>query len=193
MSRCTEAPAAEEALAILANAEQIHNRDRVEQALDDMAEQITRRLQHKNPLLLCVMIGGMVPAGLLLPRLHFPLQIDYIHATRYLGNTSGGELHWIREPAIPLKGRSLLIVDDVLDEGLTLKAIVQRALADGADSVTTAVLVDKNVPNRAGLKEADVTGLEADNRYLFGYGMDYKTWLRNVDGIYAVDNDGNAP
>jgi hypoxanthine phosphoribosyltransferase len=132
------------------------------------------------------MIGGIVPTGLLLPRLNFPLQVDYLHVTRYRGRTAGGDLRWIKHPDIPLNGRTILVIDDVLDEGVTLGAIVQACKARGASEVLTAVLVEKRIERCEGLHKADFTGLSADNRYLFGYGMDYKLYLRNAEGIFAV-------
>ena len=133
------------------------------------------------------MTGGLVISGKLLPRLNFPLQIDYLHATRYREQLAGSELHWIRHPSVPLQGRHLLILDDILDEGETLAQVVAYCEAEGAASVRTAVLVDKQHDRRSDLLAmADFTGLFADDRYLFGYGMDYKGYWRNAPGIFAV-------
>jgi len=81
----------------------------------------------------------------------------------------------------------VVIVDDILDTGLTLQAVVDSCLAEGADKIYCAVLVDKmgaRKPN--GLVAADFVGLRVDNYYVFGYGLDYKEYLRNAPGIYAV-------
>ena len=159
----------------------------VEAALDKMAIKIHQKLQDKNPVILCVMIGGLVPLGNLLPRLDFPLEVDYVHATRYCGEISGGELHWKVRPSLSLSGRTVLIVDDILDGGVTLAAIVAEVKLMGATEVYTAVLVDKHhkrVEN--GLKHADFVGLEVDDHYIFGYGMDYNEYLRNAPGIFVV-------
>lgn len=174
---------------MLQKAERLYSQAEVDAALDRMAGAIRQRLADANPLVLCAMVGGLVPTGLLLPRLGIPLQVDYIHATRYRGATAGGSLQWIHRPSIPMTGRTVLIVDDVLDEGLTMAAIVEACAGLGASEVLTAVLVDKNLQRpAAGLQHADFFGLKAENRYLFGYGMDYKLYLRNTDGIYAVQD-----
>ncbi len=157
----------------------------VEAALDRMAQAIRERLARSNPVILCVMTGGVVPVGKLLPRLDFPLQLDYLHATRYRGDTWGGELHWVSKPSIPLQGRSVLVVDDILDEGLTLKAILEHCRAQDAREALSAVLVDKRHDRKNGV-QASITGLSVEDRYVFGYGMDYKGYLRNAPGIYAV-------
>lgn len=159
----------------------------VEAALDRMAIDIEQELGDKNPVLLCVMIGGLVPMGNLLPRLDFPLEVDYVHATRYRGKTQGGELVWKAKPTIDLKGRNVLIVDDILDGGITLARIVEAVQAMGAQSVQTAVLVDKYQKRiEGGLSHADFVGLRIEDHYIFGYGMDYKEYLRNAPGIYVV-------
>ena len=176
---------AEQAAQVYHNAEQIFSPQDVEAAYDRMAADITKHFSHLDPIVLCVMNGGLIPAGHLLTRLDFPLQIDYIHATRYRGDTSGGELHWFKSPEIPLEDRPVLIVDDILDEGITLAAIVASCEANGASEVRTAVLVQKE-HERGNGHRADYVGLKAVDRYLFGCGMDYKGYLRNTAGIYAV-------
>lgn len=175
-----------EAQQVMAEAELLHTPDDVEKALDRMATDITEKLAEKNPLILCLMIGGVVPAGMLIPKLDFPLEIDYIHATRYRGETSGSDIKWLKNPDISLRDRTLLLIDDILDEGITLAEIIQECKKRGAADIYTAVLVDKQLNRTRLLEKADFTGLTVPNRYVFGYGMDYKGYLRNAPGIYAV-------
>lgn len=170
---------------VFSEADCLYTNEQVQQALDRMAEAITARLEDRNPLVLCVMTGAVVPAGHLLTRMHFPLQIDYIHATRYRGDTKGGRLNWLVRPSFDIRGRNVLIIDDIFDEGVTLAAIVEYCSAQGAREVYTAVLINKLHDRKAKLKP-DFVGLETVDRYLFGYGMDYKGYLRNAAGIYAV-------
>ena len=159
----------------------------VEAALDRMAIKIHKKLADKNPILLCVMVGGLVPLGNLLPRLDFPLEVDYVHATRYRGEISGGELHWKVKPSLDLTGRTVLVVDDILDGGVTLAAIIAEVKTLGAAHVYCAVLVDKHHKRvEHGLSHADFVGLEVDDHYIFGYGMDYHEYLRNAPGIFVV-------
>ncbi len=177
---------AQDAGAVLAASERLYEPREIEQALGRMAGAIHRELADRNPVVLCAMVGGMIPTGLLLPRLAFPLEVDYAHVTRYRGATSGGDLCWLKRPDARIRDRAVLIVDDVLDEGMTLRALVEACRGCGASAVYTAVLVVKAVPRPAGSREPDFAGLQADDRYLFGYGMDYKNYLRNAAGIYAV-------
>lgn len=176
----------EHARTVYAQADILYRAEEVGAALDRMAAGITEALKNANPLVLCVMTGGLIPAGKLLTRLDFPLQIDYLHATRYRGETRGGELHWIARPQASLRDRVVLVVDDILDEGLTLAAILEQCRAEGAKAVYSAVLVDKLHDRKAKGIKADFVGLEVVDRYIFGYGMDYKGYLRNAPGIFAV-------
>lgn len=175
----------EQAWEVYRQADCLFDEARVEAALGAMADAITRRLENTHPVVVCLMNGGAVPFGKLLTRLHFPLQVDYIHATRYGARIRGGELEWIAGPFVESKGRTVLLVDDILDEGATLAAIEARYRADGAKDVLKAVLVRKQRPRTVKI-DVDFVGLDIPDRYVFGYGMDYKGWLRNAPGIYAV-------
>lgn len=172
------------------SAQCIYTANEVEAALDRMAMAIQEQMSDKNPLILCVMIGGLVPLGNLLPRLDFPLEVDYVHATRYRGQLSGGELVWKVKPSVDLKNRHVLVVDDILDGGVTLAGIVDYIKAQDAADVKTAVLVDKHHKRvESGLEKADFVGLTVDDHYIFGYGMDYHEYLRNAPGIYMVASE----
>ena len=179
-------PTPEEVRRVQQEADLLHSERDVEAALDGMAAAMTERLAKLDPLLLGVMVGGMAPLGCLLRRLPFPLQVDYLHATRYRGGVRGGGLEWRARPATPLSGRVVVVVDDILDEGLTLTEILAWCRGAGADRVHSAVLVHKRHDRKPGLRRADFTGLEVPDRYVFGYGMDYRGYLRNAPGIFAV-------
>lgn len=171
---------------VLEEADLLHSEQAVESALDRMAGEISARLSGSHPLVLGVMVGGMVPTAALLRRFEFPLELDYLHATRYEGGIRGRELRWLARPATALADRRVLVVDDILDEGTTLTSIMEYCRAEGAREVLSAVLVDKLHDRKPGIRQADFTGLEVEDRYVFGYGMDYRGYLRNVRGIYAV-------
>lgn len=176
---------AEQAWEVYRQADCLHDEAAVERALDAMAAAISRRIANSHPLVVCLMNGGVVPFGKLLTRLHFPLQVDYVHATRYGKRLKGGELEWIAGPFLAPQGRTVLLVDDILDEGTTIAAIEARYRADGAREVFKAVLVRKDRPRKIRV-DVEFVGLEIPDRYVFGCGMDYKGWLRNAPGIYAV-------
>ena len=172
----------------LSQAECLYTHEQVQQAITQMALDITRNLADRDPLVLCVMTGALIPAGHILTQLNFLLQIDYIHATRYRGETVGGRLHWIVKPTHSLRGRDVLIIDDIYDEGVTLSEIVEYCWAEGANDVQTAVLINK-LHGRKQKMNINYVGLETGDHYLFGYGMDYHGYLRNVPGIYAIKEE----
>lgn len=174
-------------LAVMAEADCLADETRIATAIAAVAERISADLRSELPLLLCVMRGGVVFTGQLLPKLRFPLDFDYVHATRYGDATQGGALDWRVLPAQSLAGRHVLLVDDILDVGTTLEAIRTHCLENGAASVRSAVLVEKQHDRKAVASlKADYAALSVPDRYVFGYGMDYRGYWRNAPGIYAV-------
>ncbi|MBB2495742.1 hypoxanthine-guanine phosphoribosyltransferase [Aquipseudomonas ullengensis] len=172
---------------IMAEADCLYTDAQVEAAIDQVAEAINGELAESNPVVFCVMNGGLIFAGKLLPKLGFPLELSYLHATRYRSETTGGELFWKAKPEISFIDREVLIIDDILDEGHTLSAIIEFCKHAGATKVHTAVLIDKQHDRKArpDLK-ANYVGLPCEDRFIFGYGMDYKGYWRNAAGIFAV-------
>lgn len=175
-----------EARTILDNADCLHDETEVLAALDEMGRVISARLTNSNPIVYTVLNGGLIVSGHLLPRLRFPLEMSYMHATRYRKETSGGELDWKVKPRDDMKGRTVLIVDDILDEGHTLAAIIDYCKQQGASEVLVAVLIDKKHNRKAEGVQADFVGMEVEDRFLFGCGMDYQGYWRNTLAIYAV-------
>lgn len=154
-----------------------------------LADQVTQVLSDRLPVVLAVMNGGLVPAGALLSRLNFPLEIGYIHATRYRGETQGGALQWLALPQIPLVDREVLIIDDVFDEGVTLKAIAASCREAGATRVLVAVATNKVHDHKVDEFLPDFVGIDVPDRYIFGEGLDYHGFFRNVQGIYALPQE----
>ena len=170
---------------ILDTAEQIYSAATVLEAVNQMAVKITETLSNQYPLILSVMGGAVVFTGHLLPQLRFPLSFDYLHVTRYQNATQGGQISWKVFPQENLKGRMVLVLDDILDEGITLAAIREYVMNCGAKAFYSAVLVDKDI-GRSKPLQADFVGLMLPDRYVFGFGMDIKGTWRNLPAIYAV-------
>lgn len=151
-----------------------------------LAGNIDRELADSNLLVLCVMNGGLFLTAELLKHMNSLCELDYIHASRYQGETEGGEMNWIRFPDDKIRNRHVLLVDDILDVGITLKEIKRACAEAGAASVQSAVLTEKQHDRRIGGIEAEYIGVSVPDRYVFGCGMDYHGYLRDLDGIYAV-------
>jgi hypoxanthine phosphoribosyltransferase len=173
-------------LAVRDSADELYSRAEVEVALDRLAAEIEAAIGDQDPLLLCVMTGALVVSSELFTRLNCPVQLDYLHATRYQGTRGGDELKWIAPPSQSLAGRTVLVVDDILDEGLTLASILRYCREQQARAVLSAVLIEKNHDRKHEDVRPDFVGLQVEDRYVFGCGMDYHGYWRNLKGIYAV-------
>lgn len=178
----------DEAQRILARADLVWSAEEVAAAVRRMAGEITTALGSRNPLVLSVMGGAVVFTGQLLPLLPFPLDFDTLYVSRYRGDTRGGRVEWRVEPPARTAGRTVLVLDDILDEGETMAAVRERLLRFGAAAVHVAVLADKDLGREKPLKP-DFVGLTVPDRYVFGYGMDVHGAWRNLPAIYALAAD----
>ena len=170
---------------IFDQSEQLYSMSEIDGALEKLAAALNSSYANSNPVLLCVMNGSVITAGHLLPKLQFPLELDYIHVTRYGDKTTGGELTWLHRPVTDLTGRAVILIEDIFDEGVTLQALRDYCEQAGASSVSCVALVDKLHDNKVCVPP-EFIGLTVPDRYVFGFGMDYKGFWRNTPGIYAV-------
>ena len=180
----------QDARKILEQAELLYSAGQVQAALHEVARKINDRLADAYPLVLSVMGGAVVFSGQLLPLLDFPLDFDYVHVSRYGDSRHGGALQWKVEPRENVRGRVVLLLDDILDEGHTLATLRERVLALGADKCYSAVFIDKQHGRNKPI-HADFVGIEMPDRFVFGYGMDIEGAWRNLPAIYAVREKQN--
>ena len=170
----------------LADADLLFDRSALEPVIADLGRRIDAALDGERAVFLTVMNGALIFAGHLALAIRTDVEFDYVHATRYRGATSGSELHWLREPAADLVGRTVVLVDDILDEGHTLKAVRDDCLRRGARRVLIASLCTKQHDRLVDGIASDFNGVELPDRYVFGFGMDYHEQGRNLPGIYAL-------
>jgi hypoxanthine phosphoribosyltransferase len=170
----------------LRDADLLHNRTDLDAAIRAMGRNIDAALAGDVPIYLSVMHGGLIFAGALALAITNDLEFDYVHATRYRGSTQAQDLHWIKAPAVKMSGRTVLLADDILDEGYTLRAIRDHCIAQGAARVLIAVLCEKRHGRTAPGIKADFVGVEVPDRYVFGFGMDFHEQGRNLPAIYAL-------
>lgn len=154
-------------------------------AITAIAMQLNLDYANEPPMVLSVMGGAVYFTGQLLPKLTFALELDYVQATRYHDNTEGSQLKWVVMPKKNISNRNVLILDDILDEGLTLRAVADQCMLQGAKEVKVAVLAEKLL-NKIKPIRANYVGLTVPNRYVFGCGMDVNGWWRNLPAIYAL-------
>ena len=178
-------PDVKAALAFLEDSDLVAGAGEVQAAIERLAAEISSSLSGEYPLVLAVMGGAVVFAGQLLPKLRFPMDFDYVHATRYGTAIQGGGLDWKVTPPDNVRGRTVLVLDDILDGGQTLREISDRLRALGTKRVYCAVLVEKTLA-RAKPIAADFVGLRIPDRFVFGCGMDAKGYWRNLPEIRAI-------
>ena len=165
---------------------QLYSNTEISRALDAMAATINVRCAQGEWLVICVLQGGLVMAGELLQRFNFLLKLDQIKVSRYAETTQGHDLQWHLKPGADLQGRQVLILDDIFDEGITLAALVDYCQNAGAEIVRSAVLVDKTHDRKRTEYRPDFIGLNCPDSYIFGFGMDYAGYWRNLPAIYCL-------
>ncbi len=168
------------------NADLLISEKEIMSSINIVARDIKAVIGDEVPVLLCVMKGGLMFTAELMKRIQSPLELDYLHVDRYRNQTQGSSIHWRKEPDIDLQGRLVLLVDDIFDEGYTLQELIAYCSAKGASKVLSAVLLKKALAKKHTEIEPDFIGLTISDRYVFGWGMDYRSYWRNLTDIYAV-------
>jgi hypoxanthine phosphoribosyltransferase len=174
----------------LHKADRLYDLSQIDQALTAMAVDIEEYYRDKNPIVIGVMNGAIVTLGHLLPKLHCLLEVDYCHATRYGAKMVGGDIRWLAAPHKSLQNRYVLLVDDIFDEGITLQHIADYCLAQGAVEVKAAVLLEKQHVRKVDNFTVNYSALTVEDRYVFGFGLDYEGQYRNAPGIFAIRENG---
>jgi hypoxanthine phosphoribosyltransferase len=164
----------------------IYSEIEIKIVIQNIADQVNQTIKTDDLYVLCVMNGALIFAGQLLPRLEKNIQYSYVHATRYASSLTGGPIHWLVKPPIDIEGKTVLILDDILDEGITLREIAATCLAMKAKAIFTAVLFDKEIAKEKSYLP-NFIGLKVPNRFVFGYGLDCKGLGRNLPHLYALD------
>jgi hypoxanthine phosphoribosyltransferase len=181
-------PSYNEALEILDKSTVILTSDELYSQIKRIAREIDKEIVGDIPVFLTVMNGGIFFAAELLKQLKSPFLVDYVHASRYRGETFGSSnITWYHKPSPDaIKGKTVYIIDDILDEGYTLVEIKKFLLQSGVKSCKIVVLVDKDLGHAKPLT-ADYIGISAPNRYLFGFGLDIYGLYRQLPDIYAYN------
>lgn len=172
---------------ILRNSTLLASKEQVDAAVEKMAKAVNAYYGDGEIILLIVMTGAVMPAAWLAARLNMPMQMDFLHATRYSGHTEGGDIEFRVPPRLNMEGKDVLVVDDIYDIGLTLQMIERYCVARGARSVNSAVLVRKIHDRETAGELPAFIGMEVEDKYIFGCGMDaYEHW-RQLDEIRALE------
>jgi len=172
--------------ALIRKSSVIYSEIEIKTVIQNIADQVNQTIKTDDLYVLCVMNGALIFAGQLLPRLEKNIKYSYIHATRYAASLTGGPIHWLVKPSKDIEGKTVLILDDILDEGITLREIVTTCEAMKAKAIYTAVLFDKDIVKEKSYIP-NFIGLKVPNRFVFGYGLDCKGLGRNLPHLYALN------
>lgn len=151
----------------------------IDEAVNELAAQLTDEVGDRDPLLVGVLIGAFVFMADLVRALDFPLEVDFLNASSYGDGTDPGALEIVSDLTCDVAGRDVVIVDDICDTGQTLRALVLMLRDRGAASVRSCCLLDK--PERRTCDfEPDYVGVSIPDRFVVGYGLDYAGGCRNL-------------
>jgi hypoxanthine phosphoribosyltransferase len=152
----------------------------IEKRLDAMAAEIDREFPAGPIVAIVLLKGAFVFAADLLRRIPRPLEIECLNVASYHGGTeSSGVVKFLDHSLPDVKGRHVLLLDDILDTGRTLKAVSDRLLQEGCVAVHTGVLLAKDRPREEDV-QADYVGFEIGDEFVVGYGLDYRGRYRNL-------------
>ncbi len=168
------------------NSDLIFSASQIKTAVEKMGFELEAKLQNKSAIFICVMNGGVTLTADLARCVETDIRFDYLQVARYRDKTVGGSLHWLKEPHISLENETVVLVDDIYDEGYTMEELVSYCQSQGAKRVITVVLLYKQKSSPQAGNKPDIYGLQVEDRYVYGYGMDYKGYLRNMPAIYAI-------
>lgn len=167
----------------------LYTTDEIDTGIEELALRVADDLKNSNPLFICIMNGAMFFCTSLLKHFNFPLQLDYLHLTRYQDGRSSDSLEWKVKPHFKIQGRHVVLLDDILDEGKSLRAAHSFCVEQGAASVKSFVLLKKNRKDKMACFEVNDYVFACPDLYVFGYGMDYKHYWRNSNAIYTIDHE----
>ena len=176
--------------AILSNSHILYKHDQIIFAIDQLAIKLNGKFSGKKVLLLPILTGAIPFVGILIPKLTFTVVLDYLHVSRYQNNIGQDKVSLKHEPSKNLiLNMDVLVVDDILDEGLTMEFIYKRLALHQPKSITNVALFNKKLDKKKCM-EADFYGLEVENEYVYGFGLDYNGLGRNIPDLYAINNSG---
>jgi len=161
----------------------------IEKRLDSMALEIERDFPEGTLVVIILLKGALVFAADLLRRVQRPLEIECLNVASYHGGTeSSGRVDFLDRNFPEVKGRHVLLLDDILDTGRTLHAVTVRLKEEGAAGVHTGVLLAKD-KERAEEVDADYIGFEIGDEFVVGYGLDYKGMYRNLPYVGVLKSE----
>lgn len=159
--------------------------NQIEQAVQNIANQMEKDLAGKNPLFLVILNGAFMFAADLFKKLDFPAEISFIKFASYSGTKSTGEVKQLIGINEDLEGRTIVLVEDIVDSGISMEKILEDLASKKPSEIKIATLLFKPAAYVKHFK-IDYIGLEIPNDFIVGYGLDYNGQARNFKDIYKI-------
>ncbi|RXZ79296.1 hypoxanthine phosphoribosyltransferase [Paenibacillaceae bacterium] len=160
--------------------EVLYDADQIQQKIKELAEGVSRDFEGRNPLVICVLKGAFIFMADLVKNISIPLELDFMAVSSYGQSTrSSGVVRIIKDLDLPVEGREVVIVEDIIDSGLTLSYLIDVLERRNAKQVSVVALFDKPARRTVEL-EADYTGFVLPDEFVVGYGLDYAEKYRNL-------------
>jgi hypoxanthine phosphoribosyltransferase len=173
--------------AILSRSQLVYTHEEIVSAIDLLAKKLNRQFKNKKALILPVLTGAIPFVGMLLPRLSFAIEVNYFHVSRYQNNIGTNQIKITHQPSPEsVFNQEILVVDDILDEGITLKLINEHLMTIKPKSITNIVLFEKQLDIKKEIS-AHYVGLVVPDAYVFGFGLDFNGAGRNIPDLYAFN------
>lgn len=164
----------------------IYTRDEISSRVKLLAEKITRDYKGKNLLFVVVLKGAFVFAADLIRMLEVPVEIDFVGIESYIGKESTGRVRVTKDLISDVTGKDLLVIEDIVDTGITLDFLLKHLGAKGPRSIKVCTLIEKRERRQIAM-EADYAGIVCSNGFLVGYGLDLDEQFRELDALYEVE------
>ncbi len=158
----------------------------IEQRVKELGRQITEDYRGKNPVFIGILKGGFIFLADLVRQVDFNAEIDFVRASSYKEGMEPGEIELVTDAVTPLKGRHVLLVEDMLDTGITLGFLKSSILAKDPASLGICALIDKKERRQVDI-EADYVGFDVGEGFIVGYGTDCGEIGRNLPGVYVLE------
>ena len=158
----------------------LYSKEQIDEVARNLGERITKDFEGKNPLVICVLKGAVLLMADIVRQIDTYCELDFMDVSSYGNNTvSSGEVKIIKDLDVSVKGRNVLIVEDIIDTGRTLASLVELLKSRDAASVKICTLLDKP-DRRVKTVKPDYVGFEVPNEFVVGYGLDFQGHYRNL-------------
>ena len=168
------------------------SREEIKNTVAKLANEIEEDYRGKHPLLICVLKGSFVFMADLIRQLDLPVEIDFIKLCSYgVGMKSSGEVKVVQRPKTPVKGRDVLVIEDIVDTGLTLSFLLNYLRREKPASLKVCVLTDKPSCRKSPVS-IEYLGFTLPNKFVVGYGLDFDQKFRNLPDICIFEGDESS-